>query len=440
MRKAAMFLLRPALTHYACAGRLLFALLCLGCATSFAAPPCPASAGSGNCSGWVATWGTATEEARNGSEPDLTGQTLRMIVHASAGGSQARIRLSNRFGAAPLQVAAAHIAVGVNSGAGINSNSITDFSAVQPGTDHALTFSGNPSITIPPGATIVSDPVPLQVPALANVAVSLYFPEATLGTTVHASARQSSYLATGDLTAAPGLSPPSWTRDSWYFLSGVDVYAPGVSAVVALGDSITDGNHSTLNGNRRWPDDLAVRLAQNDATRKAGVLGVVNAGISGNRLLLDGDGPNAMARLDWDVLDRSGVRYLILFEGINDIEAATRNHQPYGKLTESLEQGLAQIAAQAHDRGIRVFVATQMTDCRNFQCTWPEGEKARKALNDWIRSATTFDGLIDFDRMTRDPEHPMQLQEQYNSGDFVHPNDAGYKAMADGIDLGLFLK
>ena len=147
-----------------------------------------------------------------------------------------------------------------------------------------------------------------------------------------------------------------------------------------------------------------------------------------------------MARLNWDVLDRSGVRFLILFEGINDIEAATRNHQPYDELVKRLEWGLAQIAARAHDRGIRVFVATQMTDCRNFQCTWPEGEKARSALNEWIRTTKNFDGLIDFDMIARDPQHPTQLLEQYNSGDYVHPNDAGYKAMANGIDLTLFTK
>jgi len=392
------------------------------------------------CSGWVATWGTAMEEARNGSEPDLSGQTLRMMVHTSAGGAQTRIWLSNRFGPVPLHIGAAHIAVSASTGAATNPDAITDQSAIQPGSDRALTFAGDVSVTIPPGATIASDAVALDVPALANLAVSLYFPEPTLGTTVHPSARQSAYLATGDATAAAELAGRSWTRDSWYFLTGVDVYAPGASAVVAFGDSITDGNHSTLNANRRWPDDLAIRLAENDATRKAGVLGVVNAGISGNRVLLDGDGPNAMTRLDWDVFDRSGVRYLILFEGINDIEAATRNHQPYDDLERRLEWGLTEIAAQAHDRGIRVLVATQMTDCRNFQCTWPEGEKARTALNEWIRTAKLFDGLIDFDRITRDPQHPTQLKEEYNSGDYVHPNDAGYKAMADGIDLGLLLE
>jgi lysophospholipase L1-like esterase len=313
-----------------------------------------------------------------------------------------------------------------------------DQSVIKPETDRALTFNGDTAVTIPPGATIVSDPATLDVPAMANLAVSLYFPNPTLATTLHPGAQQSSYLATGDETGAADLTGKSWTRNSWYFLTGVDVYAPGASAVVALGDSITDGNHSTLNGNRRWPDDLAVRLAQNPVTRKTGVLGVVNVGTSGSRLLLDGDGPNAMARLTWDVFDRSGVRYLILFEGINDIEAQTRVHQPYDELVKQLEWGLAQIATQAHDHGIKVFVATQMTDCRDLHCTWPEGEKARTAFNEWARASKLFDGLIDFDLITRDPQHPTQLLQQYNSGDFVHPNDTGYQAMADAIDLSLF--
>jgi lysophospholipase L1-like esterase len=378
------------------------------------------------------------QEAFNGSAPDVTGQTLRLILHTSVGGSRTRIWLSNRFGVTPLRIASAHIAVSVDPGTNTTPAPNLDQSAIKPGTDRTLTFNGDTAVTIPPGATIASDPATLDVPALANLAVSLYFPDPTLATTVHSGAQQSSYLTTGDATGATDLTGKSWTRNSWYFLTGVDVYAPGASAVAALGDSITDGNHSTLNANRRWPDDLAVRLAQNPATRKAGVLGVVNVGTSGSRLLLDGDGPNAMARLNWDVLDRSGVRYLILFEGINDIEAQTRVHQAYDELVKQLEWGLAQIATQAHDRGIKVFVATQMTDCRNFQCTWPEGEKARTAFNEWVRTSKLFDGLIDFDLITRDPQHPTQMLEQYNSGDYVHPNDTGYQAMADAIDLTLF--
>lgn len=416
---------------------LIFLLVAISTA-HFSVAQCATMSDPAHCSPWVATWGTAMEEAFNGSAPDVTGQTLRLIVHASVGGSKTRVWLSNRFGVAPIRIGSAHIAVSVDPGSNPHPAANLDQSAIRPETDRTLTFNGDTDVTIPPGATISSDPAMLDVPALANLAVSLYFPDPTLAATVHPGAQQSSYLATGDATGATALTERSWTRNSWYFLTGVDVYAPGASAVVALGDSITDGNHSTMNANRRWPDDLAVRLAQNPATRKAGVLGVVNVGTSGSRLLLDGDGPNAMARLNWDVLDRSGVRYLILFEGINDIEAQTRVHQPYGELVKQLEWGLAQIATQAHDHGIKVLVATQMTDCRDLHCTWPEGEKARTAFNEWTRASKFFDGLIDFDLITRDPEHPTQLLGQYNSGDFVHPNDTGYQAMADAIDLGSF--
>jgi lysophospholipase L1-like esterase len=413
---------------------LLACLLLLS--APFGSAACRAKGNKPPCSPWVATWGTAMVEASSANAPDVSGQTLRLIVHGSIGGSQARIWLSNRFGTAPLHIGAAHIAVSAIA----NPDANVEMSAILPATDRSLTFHHNADVTISPGATIVSDPVALDVPALSDLAVSLYVPDSTLGSTLHGGAQQTSYAATGDQTNAPSLAGQSWTKGSWYFLTGIDVYAPGSSAIVAFGDSITDGNHSTASTNRRWPDYLAARLAVNDATRKAGALGVVNTGISGNRVLLDGDGPSAMARLDWDVLSRSGVRYLILFHGINDIEAVTRNHQPYGDLVKNLEWGLSQIAGQAHDHGILVFGATQMTDCRDFKCTWPEGERVRSALNEWIRTTDIFDGLIDFDRTTRDPEHPTQLLQQYNSGDFVHPNDTGYKAMADSIDLSLFTK
>ena len=388
------------------------------------------------CSPWVATWGTAMVEAGSANAPDISGQTLRMIIHTSIGGRQVRIWLSNRFGTVPLHIGAAHIAISAIA----NPVAGAEMSAILPASDRSLTFDHRNSVTIAPGATVVSDAVTLDVPGLSNIAVSLYFPDSTLGTTVHGGAQQISYAATGNLVNAPDLAGKSWTKVSWYILTGVDVNAPGGAAVVALGDSITDGNHSTQSENHRWPDYLAARLAENEATRKAGVLGVVNTGISGNRLLLDGDGPNALARLDWDVLNRSNVRYLILFEGINDIEAATRNRQPYGDLEQRLEWGLSQIAAQAHQHGILVLGATQMTDCHDYTCTWPEGERVRTALNEWIRKAEIFDGLIDFDKATRDPQHPTQLLQQYNSGDYVHPNDTGYRAMAEAIDLNLFLK
>lgn len=391
---------------------------------------------SGKSSPWVATWGTAIVDGNGGAPPDFSGQTLRLIVHSSVGGSQVRIWLSNRFGRDPLQIGAAHVAVSDHA----TLEPGTEMSSIAPATDRALTFNHSLTVTIPPGATIVSDPAALDVPPLSNLAVSLYLPDRTLGTTLHGGAQQITYVAEGDRTAQPTLAGSSWTKSSWYFLTGVDVYAPGSSTIVAFGDSITDGNHSTENANHRWPDYLAVRLAADPRIRTTGVLGVVNAGISGNRVRLDGDGPNAMARMQWDILARSNVRYLILFHGINDIEAATRNHQPYDALVKDLEWALTQIAQQAHDHGIIVIGATQMTDCRNGGCAWPEGEKAREALNEWIRTTPVFDGTIDFDKVMRDPKIPTQMLDAYNSGDFVHPNDAGYKAMADAIDLSLFVK
>lgn len=361
---------------------------------------------------------------------DVSGQTLRLIVHSSLGGPRLRVWLSNRYGTEPLHIGAAHV--------GICQAPDGEGGVLRAGSDRPLTFNGLRSVTIPPGATIASDAAALDVPPLTDLAVSLYFPDPTLLTTGHGGAQQVSYAAHGDATGAETLPGDAWTERSWYALSGVDVEAPGASAVVALGDSITDGNHSTPGANRRWPDDLAARLAADAATRQAGVLGVVNAGISGNRVLLDGAGPNAMKRLDADVLERSGVRYLILFHGINDIEAVTRQHQAFGDLDARLEWALAQMAERAHERGIKVFGATQMTDCRNLHCASAEGEAARQALNDWIRTTPLFDGVIDFDRVMRDPAHPSQMLPKYDSGDSVHPNDSGYAAMADAIDLRLF--
>ncbi len=376
-------------------------------------------------SAWVATWGAAMMATQPGRSPDFFGQTLRQIVHTSAGGEQARVWFSNRFGKEPLTIGAAHLALRTTS------------DAIDTSSDRALTFNHSPSMTIPPGATIVSDPVALQVPALSDIAVSIYFPDHTMATTEHSDSNQTSYRASGNQAGAASLTDSAKPIHSWYFLSGVDVVAPGDATVVTLGDSITDGDQSTLDANHRWPDDLATRLAADPGTKKAGVLGVVNVGISGNRVLLDHTGPNALSRFNRDVLARSGARYLIVLESINDIARYADNHQPVGDLEQRLELAFAEMAMQAHQHGIRVFGAT-LTPYYGCGCFTAEGEAVRDGLNQWIRTSHVLDGVVDFDKATHDPQHPLQYLPQYDSGDHVHPSDAGYQAMANAIDLSLF--
>jgi lysophospholipase L1-like esterase len=378
-------------------------------------------------SAWVATWGAAMMASQAGHAPDFTGQTLRQIVHVSAAGEQARVWFSNRFGPEPLVIGAAHIALRTNA------------DAIDISSDHAVTFNGNASVTIPPGATIASDPVAVHVPAFADIAVSSYFPNHTMGKTQHGLANQTSYRASGNQTSATSLTDTAKPLQSWYFLTGVDVVAPGESAVVTLGDSITDGARSTPDSNHRWPDDLAARLAADANAKAAGVLGVVNVGISGNRVLLDGTGPNALARFNRDVLARSGARDLIVLESINDITRYTDDHQPYGDLEQRLELAYAQMAAQAHQHGIRIFGAT-LTPYGGCVCFTPEGEAVRDGLNHWIRTSPVLDGYVDFDKATRDPQHPLQYLPQYDSGDHVHASDAGYQVIANAIDLSLLTK
>ncbi len=385
---------------------------------------------------WVATWGAAMVAADPGTAPDLTGQTLREIVHTSVAGQQVRVWLSNRFGSQPLHIGAAHIALSANGSTGVNDDGTPNKSGIQQGSDRTLTFHHAGSVTIPPGAAIVSDPVALNVPALSDIDVSIYFPDHTMGATEHSSAQQISYRATGNVVDAPDLAGKSWPQESWFVLSGVDVSAPGDSAVIAFGDSITDGAYATVNENHRWPDYLAARLAADPNTRKAGVLGVVNVGIGGNRVLLDGYGPNAVSRVDWDIVARSGARAMIVLESINDIGRYVSDHQPYGDLTARLESGLAQLAAQAHQHGIRAFGAT-LTPYQGCKYYSEAGDAVRQAVNQWIRTSHTFDGVADFDQAVRDPQNPLRFAPQYDSGDHLHPKDAGYQAMANAIDLRL---
>ncbi|MGB8478413.1 MAG: SGNH/GDSL hydrolase family protein [Acidobacteriaceae bacterium] len=401
-------------------------------------PSCYAASAAAQ-SPWVATWGAAMVATNPGDAPDFTGQTLREIVHTSVGGQQARVWLSNRFGTEPLDIGAAHIALSASGSFGTNPDGTPNQSGIQADTDHALTFNGRDTVVIPPGAEVVSDPVALNVPALTDIAISMYFPDHTLATTEHSDSNQISYRATGNLVGAADLGGKSWPSKPWYVVSGVEVDAPGDSAVIALGDSITDGAYATENENHRWPDYLATRLAADLGTKKAGVLGVVNVGIGGNRVLLDGYGPNAVARINPDVTARSGARYVIILESINDIGRFTSDHQPYGDLTQRLEAGIAEIAAQAHQHGIKVIGAT-LTPYQGCGYYSDAGNQVRNAVNEWIRTSPIFDGVADFDKAVRDPQNPQHFAAAYDSGDHLHPKDAGYEAMAGSIDLSLFTR
>lgn len=411
-----------------------FLLAGLGLAAVLSWQPPPAHAQGWNADRWVGTWG-----AGPGGPPlpantqTFTDQTVRLIVHTSIGGTRVRIRLSNELGATPLRIGGAHIAlraVGTGSGADI-----------QPGTDRPLTFSGFPGITIPPGAPVLSDPVDLNVPALSDLAISLWLPGTTAATTIHGTASQTNYVSLpgADFTGAATF-PTQRTILSWPFLTEVDVLGAG-AAIVTLGDSITDGTRSTPDTNNRWPDWLARRL-QTVREPVAGInnaLGVVNRGISGNRLLSNPPegslaGRSIQERFDRDVLATAGVRYMTLMIGINDIGNSSATNPV---TANDLIAGYRQVIARAHAKGIAVFGAT-LTPFEGAGYYSPEKEVVRQAVNNWIRSSDEFDGVIDFDRVTRDPSHPARLLPAYDSGDHLHPNDLGYQAMGTAVPLELF--
>ncbi len=379
---------------------------------------------------WVGTWAAAPAP-----QPDVRfhDQTLREIVHVSIGGDTVRVRLSNAFGPEPVDIGAAHLALR-ESGA-----------SVVAASDKTLTFSGRTRVQIPAGAVVLSDPVKLTVPAAADLAISLYLPGDVLGAGFHASSQQTSWLAAGNVTNAATLNNPK-PITSWAFLTGVDVLAPAsTSSIVAFGDSITDGARSTVDANHRWPDTLAARL------RKAGSkLAVVDMGIGGNRILHEGAaskrpqfGINALARFDSDVLAQPGVKYLVILEGINDIGHAGSSAPASETVTaEDIIAGLTQMIERAHEKGIRVILATitPFEGEANIKRGYWTAEKAkvRDAVNVWIRSGKGFDGFIDFDKAVRDPAAPNKVKAAFDSGDALHPSDAGYQAMGEAIDLALF--
>jgi lysophospholipase L1-like esterase len=403
-----------------CASRpLLLLLLCLGGLTSLAiaAPP----------DHWVGTWGASPVLALNTNGKIVSGDTtLREIVHISLGGSTARVVLSNEFGLDPLTIGAAGIALSGSDG------------SIIPSSSSALTFGGRPSAIIPPGALVVSDPIAIKLPALADVVVSLFIPDQPIQQlSVHTFADQTNYSATGNVVSAEKFDTPK-TITSWPILKGIDVKVSAESsAIVTFGDSITDGALSTRNANARWPDVLARRL---QADKKTANLGIINEGIGGNRILHDVSGPSALARFDRDVLAQSGVKYLIIMESINDIGHATDPDpaKRYDIVTaDDLIFGLGQLAERAHTHGIKVFGAT-LTPYGGAKYASPAGEAMREAVNNWIRTTKQLDGFIDFDKVTQDPANPTVYLPADDSGDHLHPKDAGYKAMGESIDLKLF--
>jgi lysophospholipase L1-like esterase len=287
----------------------------------------------------------------------------------------------------------------------------------------------------------VSDAVAFPVAALSNLAISIHFDQPPVGETGHPGSRATSYVVHGDLVSAASL-PEATVVEHWYQVSGVDVTSTAkAGAVVTLGDSITDGHGTTTNGNDRWPDVLAGRMQGDKSTR---AMGVLNEGIGGNRLLLDGLGPNAMARFDRDVLAQTGVRAVIVLEGVNDLGTLTRDHdvseEEHAALVSRIEVAYAQMIERGHAHGIRVIGATILPyGGSNYYHPGPESEADRQAINAWIREAGHFDAVVDFDKLMRDPQHPDRLLPAYDSGDHLHPGPVGYKAMGEAIPLTLFV-
>jgi lysophospholipase L1-like esterase len=382
---------------------------------------------------WIASWGAAQQvpEPQNALAPDnLRDATVRQIFHLSAGGAAIRVHVSNAFGGSPLHFTAVRVARPLS----------TASAAIDAASDRTVMFAGSADVTVPAGAEFVSDPVDYPVAALSDLAVTFHLDAPPAPQTGHPGSRATSYFAHGDSVAASDLKDAKQV-DRWYQVSEIDVLATsGAATVVALGDSITDGHGATTNGNDRWTDVLAARLQASAGTRN---IGVSNQGIGGNHLLTDGLGPNALARFDRDVLAPAGVRWAIVFEGVNDLGGLARNGEvspaEHAVLVQRVIAAYAQIVARAHAHGLRVIGGT-ITPYVGSDYYHPGSlsEADRQAVNQWIRAAGHFDAVIDFDSVVADPNHPDRLLPAYDSGDRLHPSPAGYKAMGNAVQLDLF--
>ena len=371
---------------------------------------------------WVGTWAAAqqlVEEHNMPPEPGLANNTLRQVIRVSLGGEKIRLKFSNEYGNSPLHIKAAQLAV-ARGGSAIDTSSIKEIS-----------FGGDKSVSIAPGEVVVSDTLDYELPGLTTMAITLYFGEVPADLTGHPGSRTTSYIMPGKALAAREMSTAICT-DYWYIISGLDILSedPEVAAVVALGDSITDGRGSTTNGNDRWTDVLADRLQADSATVKIGVL---NQGIGGNRVLRGGLGPTALSRFERDVLDQSGVRYLIVFEGVNDI--GEEGYKP--ETAEELIKAYRLFIEKAHEQGILVYGAT-ILPFGGSQYDNKENEETRLKVNHWIRNSGAFDAVLDFAAAVEDPEEPGKLYNLYDCGDHLHLSPAGYKKLAETIDLALF--
>ncbi|WP_067510626.1 SGNH/GDSL hydrolase family protein [Actinoplanes sp. TFC3] len=400
-----------------------------------AAPSAAQSAPRGQ---WTTAWATAPAAAVAGVEQGYAGYTIRNVVHTTTGGSTVRIHLSNRFGTQPVLMGHVTVAVSAHTGGRRDGTIDANDGTAAPGSVRDVLFNGRQDITIPARAEVVSDPVRLRVSADRDLLVSTWTPQPSGTVTYHPAAMQDSFFSRGPDDHAGEVSRTAFAETTrvWHYVNGVDV-SNGPGTVVALGDSITDGVTSTWGANRRWTDYLAARLAASPVPD----YGVANSGISGNRVLLDDGypnptiygqfGPSAVARLNWDVLERAGARTVIVFEGVNDIQ-----QEPHQTDPRAIIAGLAQIAAQAKARGLRVVGATIMP-FKGWNSWTPQLEQTRMAVNAWIRAGGdgALSGLADFDAATRDATDPQIIAPRYDSGDHLHPNDAGDAAMAAVVPL-----